>query len=67
MRIYITGVSCAGKTTIGSIVASRLGYRFVDLDQEIEKFFGTSIERLRNGFLTVESFRPKFHGGWDSI
>jgi shikimate kinase len=57
MRIYITGVGCVGKTTIGSIVASRLGYRFVDLDQEIEKFFGTSIERLRNGFLTVESFR----------
>jgi shikimate kinase len=57
MRVFITGVSCVGKTSIGAILASRLGFRFYDLDVEIEGFFKTSIERLRNKFLTVESFR----------
>ena len=57
MRIFITGVSCVGKTTIGSMVALRLGCSFFDLDQEIEKFFATSIERLLNRFLTIHSFR----------
>jgi shikimate kinase len=57
MRVFITGVSCVGKTTIGSILASRLGYRFFDLDLEIERFFKTSIERLRNRFITGDSFR----------
>jgi shikimate kinase len=59
MRIFITGVSCVGKTTVGSIVASRLGCRFFDLDKEIERFFGSSIERLQNRFLTVDSFRSE--------
>jgi shikimate kinase len=34
-----------------------LGVRFFDLDNEIESFFGTSIERLQNRFLTMHSFR----------
>jgi shikimate kinase len=57
MRVFISGVSCVGKTTIGAILACRLGCRFYDLDLEIERFFKTSIERLRNKFLTDESFR----------
>jgi shikimate kinase len=57
MRVFITGVSCVGKTSIGAILASRLGCRFYDLDVEIERFFETSIERLRNRFLTDTSFR----------
>ncbi|MFH1932429.1 MAG: shikimate kinase [Pseudomonadota bacterium] len=57
MRIFLTGIGCVGKTTIGSILSSRLGYRFFDLDEEIERFFGTSIERLQNKFLTIHSYR----------
>ena len=57
IRVFITGVSCVGKTSIGAILASRLGCQFYDLDVEIETFFRTSIERLRNKFLTGESFR----------
>jgi shikimate kinase len=57
MRIFITGVSCVGKTSIGAILASRLGCRFYDLDKEIEGFFKTSIERLWEKYLTSESFR----------
>ena len=59
MRVFLTGVGCVGKTSIGAILASRLGCRFYDLDLEIERFFKTSIERLRNRFLTVESFRSE--------
>jgi shikimate kinase len=57
MRIFLTGVSCVGKTAIGKKVAELLGIKFFDLDQEIERFFQTSIERLQNRFLTVHSFR----------
>ena len=36
MRIYLIGFMAAGKTQIGIGLASLLGYRFRDLDQEIE-------------------------------
>jgi shikimate kinase len=57
MRIFLTGVSCVGKTTIGKKIGKLLGVRFFDLDIEIESFFKTSIERLQNRFLTMHSFR----------
>src|SRR5260370_35140031 len=57
MRIFLAGVSCVGKTTIGARLAGLLEYRFFDLDVEIERFFGTSIERLRNRHLTSPDFR----------
>ena len=57
MRIFVTGISCIGKTTIIAILASRLGYGFFDLDEEVERFFGTSLERLQNKFLTMHSYR----------
>jgi len=57
MRLFLTGVSCVGKTTIGKKVGELLGIKFFDLDQEIEGFFQTTIERLQNRFLTVHSFR----------
>jgi shikimate kinase len=57
MRIFLAGVSCVGKTAIGARVAGLLGFRFFDLDIEIERFFGMSIERLRNRHLTPHGFR----------
>lgn len=59
MRVFVTGVSCVGKTTIGRTLAELLGVKFFDLDHEIETFFGTSIERLQNNFLTVHSYRKE--------
>jgi len=35
--IYITGFMGSGKTTVGRIVADRLGWEFVDLDTDIEE------------------------------
>lgn len=42
---------------IGKKMGELLGVRFFDLDNEIESFFETSIERLQNRFLTMHSFR----------
>jgi shikimate kinase len=57
MRIFLAGVSCVGKTTIGTQLAGILECRFFDLDVETERFFETSIERLRNRYLTRHDFR----------
>lgn len=57
MRIFLTGVGCVGKTMIGKKMGELLGVRFFDLDNEVESFFETSIERLQNRFLTIHSYR----------
>ena len=36
MKVLLVGVSCVGKTTIGRMLADRLGCPFLDLDEEIE-------------------------------
>jgi shikimate kinase len=59
MRIFLTGVACVGKTTIGAKLADLLTYQFFDLDAEIESFFGTSMERIRSRYLTQYSFRAE--------
>ncbi len=59
MRIFLTGVACVGKTTIGARLAALLGYQFFDLDAEIESFFGTSIECFQERWLTSYSCRKE--------
>ena len=59
MRVSLVGVSCVGTTTIGRILADRRGWPFFDLDDEIERHFGTSIERLQARFLTDYSYRKE--------
>lgn len=59
MNIFLAGVSCVGKTTLGKILADRFHFSFFDLDSEIEKYFGESIERLMSRYLTGHSFRYK--------
>jgi shikimate kinase len=44
--LYIVGFMGAGKTSVGSRLAERLVWRFVDLDREIEERAGTSIREL---------------------
>ena len=56
MRIFLAGVGCVGKTTTGARLAELLEWQFFDLDAEIERFFGMSVERLRNLHLTSHSF-----------
>ena len=44
--VYLTGFMGSGKTTIGSILADRLGWDFIDLDSEIEKAEQTTIAQI---------------------
>ena len=59
MKIFLTGVSCVGKTTIGAELATLLNYPFFDLDNEIETFFGKPIERIQAECLSINTYRKK--------
>lgn len=41
-RLYIIGYMASGKTTFGEALARRLGWKFMDLDHEIERVTGLS-------------------------
>ena len=56
VRLFVTGIACVGKTTIGRRAADLMGLTFFDLDHEVETFFDTSIERLQARFLTSHSY-----------
>jgi hydroxymethylglutaryl-CoA lyase len=45
-NIILTGFMGTGKTTVGRILARRLGYRFVDTDELIEKRQGCDVARI---------------------
>ncbi len=45
-RIFLLGISGAGKSTAGQLLAALLGWRFVDTDREIERHAGRSIPDL---------------------
>ena len=57
--IYLVGMSCVGKTTIGKMLAEKLGYPFFDLDDEIEDYFKKPIERIQNEHLTLNGYYEK--------
>lgn len=46
MRIYLVGFMGAGKTTVGRLLATRLGTDFVDLDLEIEREQARTIKEI---------------------
>jgi shikimate kinase len=43
LNIYLVGMMGAGKSTIGKLLADRLGYSFIDTDTTIEQAAGQSI------------------------
>jgi shikimate kinase len=44
--VFIIGFMGAGKSTVGGMVAARLGRPFVDLDREIERLAGRTVAEL---------------------
>ncbi len=44
--IYMVGFMACGKSTVSRLVAERLGWQFIDLDQEIEQQQGASIAEI---------------------
>ncbi len=47
--IYVVGFMAAGKTTIGRLLADRLGWNFGDLDDDIEAAEGCAIAEIFAG------------------
>lgn len=47
-RIALIGLRGAGKSTLGQRLADDLGYAFIELSREIEKFAGCSIDEIHN-------------------
>lgn len=45
-RIFLVGFMCSGKSTVGKLLADKLGYTFWDIDQVIEEREGKSIEEI---------------------
>ncbi|HVU44650.1 MAG TPA: shikimate kinase [Terracidiphilus sp.] len=45
-RIVLTGFMGSGKSTVGPLLAARLGWRFVDVDDVIESEAGCTIAQL---------------------
>jgi len=59
MIIYLVGMNCVGKSTVGKMLADFLGFTFYDLNKEVEKFYQTSIERLQIDSLVMWEFRKR--------
>ena len=56
--IYLIGYMAAGKTTVGRLLAERLGWHFVDLDEAFAEIHGlTPAEYIREE--GIEAFRRK--------
>ena len=58
LPIYLIGYMAAGKTTVGRLLAQRLGWHFVDLDEAFAEIHGqTPAEFIREH--GIEEFRRK--------
>lgn len=58
-RILLVGFMGSGKTTLGRLLASEMGWRFVDLDEAVELHDGREISRIfqedgEEGFRKIE-------------
>jgi shikimate kinase len=46
VRIVLTGFMGSGKSTVGPLIADRLGWRFIDVDDVIEEDAGITIAQI---------------------
>jgi shikimate kinase len=71
-RLFLVGFMGAGKSTVGRIVAERMGRRFVDLDDSVEERTGTTIAEIfetegEQAFRELESEVLLGVGGEDEV
>jgi shikimate kinase len=59
MILYLVGISCVGKSTIGEMLAEKIGFSFFDLDLEIQKYYKKPIERIQNECFSMNGYRKK--------
>ena len=45
-RISLIGLRGAGKSTLGPLLAERLGFRYIELNKVVEKEFGASLDEI---------------------
>ena len=55
-RVALIGLRGAGKSTLGALLAEDLGFPFVELSREIEKFAGCSIAEIQ-GLYGMNAYR----------
>jgi XRE family aerobic/anaerobic benzoate catabolism transcriptional regulator len=55
-RVALIGLRGAGKSTLGHMLAEDLGYPFVELSREIEKFAGCSVSEIQ-GLYGMNAYR----------
>ncbi len=72
-HIFLTGFMGSGKTTVGPLIAEALGFSFVDLDEEIERQEGKTIDDIfqdsgEQHFRIIErSYVRRFVEGSDTV
>jgi len=59
MILYLVGISCVGKTTVGKMLAEKIGFSFFDLDLEIQNYYKKPIERIQDDCFTMNEYREK--------
>lgn len=61
-RIYLVGPPYSGKTTTGSYLAGKLGWKFIDLDEYIEQRLSKSIAKIfeEEGEEMFRNYESKF-------
>ena len=59
MILYLVGISCVGKSTIGRLLAEKLNFKYYDLDIEIQNYYNTTIEKLQKECWTMNEYRER--------
>lgn len=73
-RVLLVGMMGAGKTTVGRLLASRLDWRYLDSDEEVERATGHTVKELFDAggertfrIAESEALRDALSGPFDAV